>query len=87
MRIPEIAKRLRELSSERCMPELDRLADELGRRRSKSGPVTSQKITDELREQILQYAHSHPWQSQMYIATTFGVNSGRVSEILYGKRK
>jgi hypothetical protein len=93
MRIPEVAQRMREIAGEiqEACPtqsaELLELADEL-RRRSGEGraPATSTKMTPELSEEIKEYAKAHPGMSHQQIAEVFGVNIGRVSEAILGKR-
>lgn len=86
MRIPQIRNRLRELSYLHSMPELDRLADELDRRKGARSPVASVPMTPELAAAIRAYAVAHPGVSQATIAEFFKVNQGRVSEALNGKR-
>lgn len=87
MTIPEIAARLRELSGEIGCDELEQLADELRRRPPvRRAPVTSKKMTDELRAEIHQYATDNPKESYASIGRRFGVNGGRVSETMAGFR-
>lgn len=87
MRLPDIAKRLRELAVSIPCPELDDLADQIGRRAvGARAPATSAKMTDEIREQIQQIHKENPKLSQQEIARRVGVNPGRVSETLHGKR-
>lgn len=68
--------------------ELEKLTIELIRRPvvRKARP-TSQSFTPELAQRIRDYAAEHPGVSQNDIAQSFGVNSGRVSEALRGKRQ
>jgi len=47
-------------------------------------PVASKKITPELRDEIKYYVRSRPKDSSSQVAQRFGVNPGRVSEILAG---
>jgi len=47
-------------------------------------PVSSKKITPELRDEIKYYVRSRPKDSSSQVAQRFGVNPGRVSEILAG---
>lgn len=88
MRLPEVAARLRELSAELNCAELNNLAAEIGRRQlAPRAPVTSVKISDEIRERIRNIHKENPKLSQAEIAMQVGVNPGRVSETLRGKRK
>jgi hypothetical protein len=94
MKIPEIAKRLREIA-EAIQParpaeaaELHELADEL-RRRPSAAPraaATSTPMTPELAQEIREYAEANPGLSHQTIAEQFNVNHGRVSEAINGKR-
>lgn len=87
MRIPEVRARLREIANETGNEELDRLADELVRRPPvTAAPVKSRKMTDTLRQQIVQYHQTYPALTQVEIGAAFGVNPGRVSEALAGFR-
>ncbi len=43
-------------------------------------------MTDELRAEIIEYATANPSLPQTQIGRNFGVNQGRVSEALNGKR-
>ena len=87
MRLPEVATRLRELATELGDRELNKLADEIGRRpRGKRAPLTSVPMTDELRGQIRAMKEAEPDLSQAEIGRRFNVNPGRVSEALRGKR-
>ena len=53
---------------------------------TRRAPVTSTPMTPEIAAKIRETAWKHPTWSQQRIATRLGVNSGRVSEILFGKR-
>ena len=87
MRLPEIAQRLRELAVELNCEELTALAGEMGRRPiGPRAPSTSIKMSDEIRERILQIHKENPRLSQAEIVSQVGVNPGRVSETLRGKR-
>jgi hypothetical protein len=50
-------------------------------------PVKSRSITPALKTAIRAYARRNPEDSQHEIAQAFGVNGGRVSEALAGKRR
>lgn len=87
MRLPDIANRLRELADSIPYPELNDLADQIGRRAiGTRAPVTSVKMTDEIRDEIHRIHKENPKLSQHEIARRVGVNPGRVSETLHGKR-
>lgn len=87
MRIPEIADRLRALAIQHRLPELQDLAAHLGRRTAfRRGKVTSVSMTPALSEEIRRYAAEHEDASQAEIGRHFGVNPGRVSEAIHGKR-
>lgn len=49
-------------------------------------PDRYRRITPVMKAQIRQYALAHPAAHQVDIGQTFGINPGRVSEILTGKR-
>jgi hypothetical protein len=88
MRIPDVADELRELAVKHGIPRLSQLADELGRRQlATRAPISSNKMTEKLAEKIRKFARRHPNMSQLDVGVHFGVNQGRVSEALYGKRK
>lgn len=94
MKIPEVAKRIREISEQISgsfpdeATELAQLADEL-RRRSPTlprAPATSTPMTPELAEEIREFSEANPRTSHQDIAVIFNVNHGRVSEVISGKR-
>jgi hypothetical protein len=93
MKIPEVAKRMREIAEQiqKGYPnesgELFSLADELKRRFSgPRAPATSTKMTPELAEEIREFAEANPGMSHQEIGVFFNVNHGRVSEAIIGKR-
>lgn len=94
MKIPEVATRIREIAEhiQGLCPteanELLELADELRRRplAAPRAPVTSTPMTDELAQDIRDFAEANPGMSHQEIAVEFGVNHGRVSEAVSGKR-
>lgn len=86
MRLPDVAKRLRELSAEHGIAELDYLADQIARRPSTRSPSTSARMSAGLVGAIRSYAELNPKASQAAIAAALNVNQGRVSEVLHGKR-
>ena len=86
MTIPEVRDRLRELADQHGIPELHRLADELYRRRHREVAQTARSMRPGMAAAIRRYAYDHPEASELDVANVFGVNQGRVSESLYGKR-
>jgi hypothetical protein len=93
MKIPEVAKRMREIGVliQGDYPgeagELFELADELKRRFSgPRAPANSTKMTPELAEEIREFAETNPGMSHQDKAVVFNVNHGRVSEAIKGKR-
>lgn len=67
---------------------LSYLVSELERRPPvRRAPSVSAKVTPELQIKIKEYAEAHPAASFAGIAKVFNVNSGRVSEVIRGKRK
>lgn len=88
MRLPEVADRLRVLAKELDCDELDALADEIARRPSgQRAPKTSRKMTDKVRQEIIEIHKKNPNLSQAQIGLKVNVNPGRVSETLKGKRR
>lgn len=95
MTIPEVRDRLYELADEHAGSalgaELHSLADNLWRRRSSRSRtagerVESRPMTPQLAAWIRGYAERNPDETELAIGIHFGVNQGRVSEALYGKR-
>lgn len=87
MRLPEIVEELHKLADDFSIPRLHDLADEIRRRPSTRSAPTSRPMTPTLRAQIRLAARLNPEMSQLEIAKSFGVNQGRVSEALKGKRQ
>lgn len=99
MRIPEIRDRLYEIadllqyttqSPHQLMElsaELRTMADETRRRKlSVKTPPKNKKMTRGLKKQIVAYKLANPNLSHQEIAVALGVNTGRVSDALHGKR-
>ena len=86
MRLPEVAEELRELAKEYDIPRLLELADEIKRRPSMKGERVSKKITPDIRHAVKAIKRKYPNIAQITIAKHLGINQGRVSEILKGKR-
>ena len=88
MRLPDIATELRQLAEKHSLPRLTELAENMARRkRAVKAPSVSKKVTPEMADAIRAYKKLHPDVTQLQIGVVFGVNQGRVSEVLHGKRK
>ena len=66
--------------------KISQLAEETRRRTSDRAPVKSKRITAAVRLSVREMAASNPDASHQEIADAHGINPGRVSEILHGKR-
>ena len=99
MTLPEIQERLHELADALLYPlllpipaedigvQMHHLADSISRRKAIShAPVSSRPMTPELAEAIRQDKAKHPKLTYQKLAERHGVNTGRVSEALRGKR-
>ena len=93
--IPQIRERMIELANEQAAlarrqidiaHELEDLAHETYRRQYTRAPVTSRRITNEVRASVRQMVQDHPDMPHQQIAEIHNINLGRVSEILHGKR-
>lgn len=85
--IPEIRERLLEIAAEHGIPEVADLAHETRREfHGRKAPVESAAVTPELAERVRRYATENPRASMLKIGVKFGLNQGRVSEIMFGKR-
>lgn len=83
MRIPEIRTELHTISK-----RIEELAEEL-KRRPATGRGTvgrSRRISAIMRTSIKTLARTNPKATHQWIAKHFGVNPGRISEVLNGKR-
>lgn len=88
MRIPDIQSELRTLSTRHGMPRLAELADLMKRRSPRVvAPQSSVKMPPEIKKGIKAYRATNPNATQLEIGNHFGVNPGRVSETLRGKKK
>lgn len=95
MKIPEVRDKLRAIADTiyragftRWAGELRRLESELYRRRAlKSHRTVSASITDHMRRTIRKIKRRRPSITYQEISEITGVNIGRVSEILRGKRR
>jgi hypothetical protein len=95
--IPEIRDRLHELAKQlRTSPdlvvrivaeELDRLADETKRvYRKPVVRMTAKHVTPEIEAAVRDYCARHPTAIFREVGLRFGIDGGRVSEIVSGKR-
>jgi len=83
MRLPDVAARLNELAV-----EIAELSAQIKRRKPVNiAPPAARRMTKQLAADIRSHAREHPTWTQMQIAKKFGVNPGRVSEAIRGKRK
>lgn len=94
MKIPEIRERIDALADylegqryNATAKELRHLSNQMKRRPAvRKTAIKSKPLTDHLRAQIILEACMDPNLSQQELAGMFGVNPGRVSEVLRGKR-
>ena len=87
MNIPEVRDRLNQISRERDIPELAELAQHLKRRyHGRAARKVSDTVTPELVTRVRQLHVLFPDLAQHKIGELLNLNSGRVSEILRGKR-
>lgn len=88
MGVPAVRKLLLQIAAERDLPELVALEKHLYRRPPvrKTDKKTSRPMTPEVREEILVKANRHPDMSMHELSMSCGVNQGRISETLGGKR-
>ena len=86
--IPEIREEMFELATqmELLAYRMKFLARETYRRTYERAPTRSRRITQKVRNEGHAYRHENPTASFQDIANAFGINPGRVSEILHGKR-
>jgi hypothetical protein len=95
--IPDLRKRLLAVADRlpfAGLPERVALAKELRdieaqmyrRPYVRKAPASANHMTPALEKRIRRYAWVHPDMTYQEIGTHFGVNSGRVSEVLAGKR-
>jgi predicted O-methyltransferase YrrM len=90
MKLPEVRDALHDVATQldKLSSVVAQLAEETRKRRApKKAPAKSKPMTDETAELIRAYARKYPTASQFEIGKVFGVNQGRVSEVLRGKRK
>lgn len=93
--IPEIRDLIAELTEESkrlarrqlyIAQKINQLAEETRRRSYDRAPITSRRITASVRASVRDMAHAHPSMSHQALAEAHGINIGRISEILHGKR-
>lgn len=98
MRLPEIQEALHQCADDILFPllpvdmqdmgrRLHLLADSISRRSSiKHAPKASRRMTPELAEAIRKDKSENPSLTYQKLAERHGVNTGRISEALRGKR-
>lgn len=91
--IPEVRASLHELANEveafnaAWAERIRHHIEELKRRRPvRRSPVRAKAITDEIKARVREFAKAHPSAPNRDIGRLFGIDGGRVSEILAGKR-
>lgn len=85
--IPQIRQRLHELAVELRCPELADLAEETRRRyHGRKAPAEANSVTPKMARRVRAFAARNPRKTQRSIGQRFGIDHGRVSEILFGKR-
>jgi hypothetical protein len=93
--IPEIRELIFELTDESkrlarrqlyIATKIEALTNETRRRQYERAPVTSNRVTAAVRQSVRDMAAQHPDLSHQALAEAHGINPGRVSEILHGKR-
>ena len=93
--IPQIREEVQQLTAESTKLarrqfvinlRIDALMQETYRRSYSRAPVKSKRITAKVRSDVMFMARQNPDMSHQEIAQANGINPGRVSEILHGKR-
>lgn len=93
--IPEIRELIGELTEESkrlarrqlyIAQKINQLAEETRRRSYDRAPITSRRITAAVRLSVRVMAAEYPNMTHQALAEAHGINIGRVSEILHGKR-
>jgi len=93
--IPQIREEVQQLTAESTQlarrqiqinARIDALMQETYRRSYTRAPTTSRRVTAAVRASVRGMAACEPDASHQEIATAHGINIGRVSEILHGKR-
>lgn len=84
--IPQIRERLHELAVIHGIPELSSLATATIRRSYKRAPSTRSGLDRKLKSSIRAFVKENPEMAFQDVANIFGVNPGRVSEAVHGKR-
>lgn len=85
--IPQIRERLHEIAREHGLAELHLLAEETKRRQhARRAAPRARAVTEELAAQVRAFAAANPNMPNRDVGRHFGIDGGRVSEILHGKR-
>jgi hypothetical protein len=92
---PQIREEVQQLTAESSQvsrrqiqinARIDALMQETYRRSYTRAPTTSRRITAAVRASVRQMVADFPDMPHQDVATSHGINIGRVSEILHGKR-
>lgn len=93
--IPEIRDLIAELTEESktlarrqlyIAQKINQLAQETRRRTYDRAPNTSRRVTAAIRQSVRDMAYANPDMPHQALAEAHGINIGRISEILHGKR-
>jgi hypothetical protein len=93
--IPEIREMIAALTEESktlarrqlyIATKINQLAEETRRRAYDRAPITSKRVTAAVRLSVRTMAAQAPDMSHQALAEAHGINIGRISEILHGKR-
>jgi hypothetical protein len=85
--IPQVRERLYELSDQWRIPELRWLADATIRRTlTHKARAQQKKITPDVVLDVRAFVEDHPRTHQRKVGRIFGIDGGRVHEILHGYR-
>jgi len=75
------------MAVEHNLPELAELAEETRRKfHGRRAPIRARAVNEDVAATVKIYADDHPQMPQREIGRIFGIDGGRVSEILFGKR-
>lgn len=93
--IPEIREQIAALTEESkriarrqlyIATKINQLPEETRRRTYDRAPITSRRVTASVRASVRDMAVANPDMTYQALAEAHGINIGRVSEILHGKR-
>jgi hypothetical protein len=85
--IPQVREIIQRIATEREIPELLALIPHMYRRQvRRKRKAKAPPVTPEMRAKIREYARAHPEARLQDIGDAVGLNQGRVSETLSGRR-